>query len=583
MEKRRIEMDTIGNLQPNVFELENAVMDEFQMLINGKTFEDEGPRLLLENLQPAPIDQNDNYLQDEGDFSDEIFRYISEMLMDEEMEEQTYMLQESLELQAKERSFYELLCQRSSTDYDDSLYTTEANLAKKNQHTYENDCEEQPSKKLAAIYPESNVPIEEFDDVLLYTVGEREKIFESYITDLKKIRRKSRRKSGPIERKRGKEEFIDFRSLLMNCAKSVAAGDNLAANNLINQIREHSSPFGDGDQRLAHYFANGLEARMAGTGSDIYKALVCRTTFASDYLKAYYTYLASSPFINLANFVANKCIVIKSEKAMRLHIIDFGVLYGFQWPSFIQSLAEREGGPPKLRITGIDFPQPGFRPAERIEESGRRLARYAQKFNVPFEFNAIAKKWETVRIEDLKMEKDEFVAVNCLYRAENLRDEEGLNECSRTMVLKLIRKISPDIFIHEVVNASYGLPFFVTRFREALYHFYALFDMLDANVPRENPERILLERDLFGQEALNVIACEGWERVERAETYKQWQRRHMNAGFMQIPFDRGLIDTAIYKVRKFYHRDFSVNEENKWLFMGWKGRVVYAISCLQPV
>ncbi|KAL3645102.1 hypothetical protein CASFOL_010282 [Castilleja foliolosa] len=455
---------------------------------------------------------------------------------------------------------------------------------KKNQHTDENDCkEEEPSKKLAAIYPESNVPIEEFDDVLLYTVGEREKIFESYITDLKKIRRKSRRKSGPIERHRRKEEVIDFKSLLMDCAKSIAACDNLAANNLINQIREHSSPFGDAYQRLAHYFANGLEARMAGNSSEIYKSLVCRRTFASDYLKAYYTYLASSPFVNLANFVANNCIRIKLKKATRVHIIDFGVLYGFQWPSFIQSLAEREGGPPKLRITGIDFPQPGFRPAERIEESGCRLARYAQKFNVPFEFNAIAKKWETVSIEDLKMEKDEFVAVNCLYRAENLRDEEGLEECSRTMVLKLIRKISPDIFIHEVVNASYGLPFFVTRFREALYHYYALFDMLDANVPRENPERMVLERDLFGQEALNVIACEGWERVERPETYKQWQLRHLNAGFMQIPFDRGLIDTAIYKVRKFYHREFTVNEENKWLFMGWKGRVVYAISCLQPV
>nr|GMC91852.1 Scarecrow-like protein 9 [Ipomoea batatas]GMC93702.1 Scarecrow-like protein 9 [Ipomoea batatas]GMC97548.1 Scarecrow-like protein 9 [Ipomoea batatas]GMC99611.1 Scarecrow-like protein 9 [Ipomoea batatas]GME17499.1 Scarecrow-like protein 9 [Ipomoea batatas] len=81
---------------------------------------------------------------------------------------------------------------------------------------------------------------------------------------------------------------------------------------------------------------------------------------------------------------------------MRVHIIDFGILYGFQWPTFIQRIATRDGGPPKVRITSIEFPQPGFRPTERIEESGHRLADYAKSFNVPFEYNAIAKKWETI-------------------------------------------------------------------------------------------------------------------------------------------------------------------------------------------
>ncbi|GFP91527.1 scarecrow-like protein 9, partial [Phtheirospermum japonicum] len=236
-----------------------------------------------------------------------------------------------------------------------------------------------------------------------------------------------------------------------------------------------------------------------------------------------------------------------------VHIIDFGILYGFQWPSYIQSLAEREGGPPKLKITGIDYPQPGFRPAERVEDTVRRLARYAKTFNVPFEFNAIAQKWETIKVEDLKVEMGEFVVVHCLYRAGNLPDEAGVEESPRNMVLNLIRKINPDIFIHGIVNAAYGLPFFVSRFREALYHFSAQYDMLDANIPREKPERALLESDIFGKEAFNVIACEGWERVERAETYKQWRVRHLKAGFVQVPFERELMDSAMYKVRKYYH------------------------------
>nr|GLL26845.1 scarecrow-like protein 9 [Ipomoea trifida] len=79
---------------------------------------------------------------------------------------------------------------------------------------------------------------------------------------------------------------------------------------------------------------------------------------------------------------------------MKVHIIDFRILYGFQWPTFIQRIAARDGGPPKVRITGIEFPQPGFRPAERIEErieeTGRCLADYAKSFTVPFEYNAIS-------------------------------------------------------------------------------------------------------------------------------------------------------------------------------------------------
>ncbi|KAL9688015.1 hypothetical protein QQ045_032427 [Rhodiola kirilowii] len=100
---------------------------------------------------------------------------------------------------------------------------------------------------------------------------------------------------------------------------------------------------------------------------------------------------------------------------MRVHIIDFVIHYGFQWPTFLQRISSRPGGPPKVRITGIDFPQPGFRPAEGVEETGRRIAGYAERFGVPFEFNAISKKWETIKEEDLKIQEDELLVVNSQY------------------------------------------------------------------------------------------------------------------------------------------------------------------------
>ncbi|OEL17523.1 Scarecrow-like protein 9 [Dichanthelium oligosanthes] len=96
-------------------------------------------------------------------------------------------------------------------------------------------------------------------------------------------------------------------------------------------------------------------------------------------------------------------------------------------------------------------------------------------------------------------------------------------------VLNNIRKMRPDMFIHGVINGAYGTTYFLTRFREVLFHCSAQFDLLDATVPRDSQERLLIERDIFGRAALNVIACEGADRVERPETYKQWQARNQRA------------------------------------------------------
>ncbi|KAI3474101.1 hypothetical protein Pfo_028889 [Paulownia fortunei] len=208
--------------------------------------------------------------------------------MEEDMEEQTHMLQESLDLQAKEKSFYEVIGKKypPSPQPESAPFSQYGKSPNYNPH----------------INPHNSTSSSNGSGYLI--------------------------------------EIIDPN--WNNIA--VAADDCRIANDLLKQIREHSSPFGDGNQRLAHYFADGLEARLAGTGSQMYKAL---------------------------------------------------------WPTFIQRIAGREGGPPKLKITGIEFPQPGFRPAERVEDTGRRLAHYAKTFSVPFEYNAIAQKWETIKIEDL--------------------------------------------------------------------------------------------------------------------------------------------------------------------------------------
>ncbi|CAD6255532.1 unnamed protein product [Miscanthus lutarioriparius] len=98
------------------------------------------------------------------------------------------------------------------------------------------------------------------------------------------------------------------------------------------------------------------------------------------------------------------------------------------------------------------------------------------------------------------------------------------------------------------------------------------------SAPRDNDQRLLVEQDLFGRRVLNAVACEGFDRVERPETYKQWQARNDRAGLRQLPLDPDIVKAVSDKVRDNYHRDFVIYVDQKWLLQGWKGRTLYAMS-----
>lgn len=459
-------------------------------------------------------------------------------------------------------------------------------------HERQDECftEDGRSNKQSAVYVDDIELPELFDKVLLGTGDGRDTRSDNHQSgagpdmNVQQNEESNKSSNGKTRAKKQskKKEVVDLRTLLILCAQAVSSDDRATANELLKQIRKHSRSLGDGSQRLAHCFANALEARLAGTGTQIYTALSSKRTSAADMVKAYQMFISACPFKKLAIIFANHTILSLAKDVDTLHIVDFGIRYGFQWPGLIYRLSKQPGGPPKLRITGIELPQPGFRPAERVQETGCRLARYCERFNVPFEYNAIAQKWETVKVDDLKLKKNELVVVNCLVRFKNLLDETVVLNSPRDGVLNIIRKINPNIFIHATVNGCYNAPFFLTRFREALFHYSSLFDMLDTNVAREDPMRLMFEKEFFGREVLNIVACEGRERIERPETYKQWQVRNMRAGFKQLPLDKQLINKLKGKLRDNYHSDFMLNEDGNWMLQGWKGRIVYASSCWVP-
>ncbi|KAK6795793.1 hypothetical protein RDI58_009248 [Solanum bulbocastanum] len=78
--------------------------------------------------------------------------------------------------------------------------------------------------------------------------------------------------TGPRGRKNPHRDDINFKKQSSSKQTAVYTDQQfvwrslMSATELLNQIRLHSSLFGDGNQILAHCFADGLEARLAGTG-----------------------------------------------------------------------------------------------------------------------------------------------------------------------------------------------------------------------------------------------------------------------------------------------------------------------------
>ncbi|KAK3018885.1 hypothetical protein RJ639_002837 [Escallonia herrerae] len=408
--------------------------------------------------QPHPLDM-DNYLglnSDEDDnatveldYFNGVLKFINEMLMEEDdLINKPCMFHDCSALQAAEQAFYDALghkspdddftgaCSSNSPSVDNfvelnqSLPNVQPNQATsevvtektknvrdglagtKNSRENTDSPQEGRSNKQLASFIEEPEQSEMYDKALLCPCMNPSLHKDKLQQNGQSKRSNAGRQRG--ERRGSTKKVVDLRNLLTRCAQAVASSNIKTADQLLKQIRQHSSPYGDGIERMAHYFADAIEARLAGTGTALYAAFTTGRITAADILKAYQEGLQSFAL----------------------------------WESI--------------------FPNQVF-------DQLRGLA------NVP----------------------DETVAMNC----------------PRDTVLNLIKKINPDIFVQGVLNGTYN--FFVTGFREAMFHFSALFDMFEAVISREDQERRLFEQEVFARDVMNVIACEGIARIDRLETYKQ--------------------------------------------------------------
>ncbi|KAM0002520.1 putative transcription factor GRAS family [Helianthus debilis subsp. tardiflorus] len=347
----------------------------------------------------------------------------------------------------------------------------------------------------------------------------------------------------------------DLKQVLIACAKSVSDNDELNARLFISELRRMVSVAGEPIQRIGAYMLEGLIARLSSSGSTIYKSDLTLNTRVLYEICPYFKYGYMS---------ANGAIAEAMKCEKRVHVIDFCIEDGSQWVPLIQAFARRPGGPPHIQITGLhDYPN-------GLGKVGIRLCKLAKACNVPFEFNT------EVGLESIRDRPGEALAVNFAFVLHRVPDESVSTQNHRDRVLRLVKSMKPKIVTLVEQESNTNTAPFYPRFLEALDYYNAMFESIDITLPRHHKERINVEQHCLARDVVNIIACEGSERVERHELLGKWKLRFSMAGFSPCRMS-SLVNGTIKRLLNKCNERYRVEERDGAFYLGWMNRDL--VSC----
>ncbi|XP_057963227.1 scarecrow-like protein 21 [Malania oleifera] len=368
-----------------------------------------------------------------------------------------------------------------------------------------------------------------------------------------------------------------LKQLLIECARALSENKTDVFDKLVESARGAVSISGEPIQRLGAYMIEGLIARKVASGSNIYQTLICREPEGNDLLSYMHILYEICPYLKFGYMAANGAIAEACRTEDRIHIIDFQIAQGTQWMILLQALAARPSGAPLVRITGIDDPVSKYARGSCIEAVGKRLATISEKFKIPVEFHAMPVSCPNVTRDMLDVRPGEALAVNFPLQLHHTPDESVDVKNPRDELLRMVKSLSPKVVtLVEQESNTNTAPFF-TRFLETLEFYSAMFESIDATLPRESKDRINVEQHCLARDIVNIIACEGKERVERHELFGKWKSRLTMAGFQQYPVC-SYVNSVIKRLLKCYSEHYTLVEKEGATLLGWKNRNLISAS-----
>ncbi|KAG8094049.1 hypothetical protein GUJ93_ZPchr0012g19392 [Zizania palustris] len=376
-------------------------------------------------------------------------------------------------------------------------------------------------------------------------------------------------------------EALELVRALTACADSLTACNHDAANYYLARLGEMASPLGPTPlHRMAAYFAEALALRVVRLWPHVFDISPPREltddAFSDDDAMALRILNAITPIPRFLHFTLNERLLRTFEGHERVHVIDFDVKQGLQWPGLLQSLAAQPVPPVHVRITGVGESR------QELQETGARLGRVAAMLGLAFEFHAVVDRLEDVRLWMLHVKRGECVAVNCVLTMHRLlRDETG---ASLADFLGLARSTGAAILLLGEHEGGLNSGRWEARFGRAIRYYAAAFDAVDAaGLPEASPARAKAE-EMFAREIRNAVAFEGSDRFERHESFDGWRRRMEDGGFKNAGIgDREAMQGRLI-ARMFAPDKYTVQAQGdgEGLTLRWLDQALYTVTAWTP-
>ncbi|KAL3572755.1 hypothetical protein D5086_026659 [Populus alba] len=189
----------------------------------------------------------------------------------------------------------------------------------------------------------------------------------------------------------------------------------------------------------------------------------------------------------------------------------------------------------------------------------------------------MASRTSLVNPSMLNCKPGEALIVNFAFQLHHMPDESVSTVNERDQLLRMAKSLNPKLVtvVEQDVNTNTA-PFF-PRFTEAYNYYSAVFDSLDATLPRESQDRLNVEKQCLARDIVNIVACEGDERIERYEVAGKWRARMMMAGFTSCSITPNVVD-MIRKLIKEYCDRYMLKQEVGALHFGWEDKSLIVAS-----
>ncbi|KAK3043838.1 hypothetical protein RJ639_000537 [Escallonia herrerae] len=357
--------------------------------------------------------------------------------------------------------------------------------------------------------------------------------------------------------------------LLLTGAKAVETSDWPLACNAIASLTHilcHEKNDKNPYDMIFVYFTQGLRYKSRSAFEQSHELVPSQTVT----MPTFQMLLELSPYVKFAQFTANQAIFEAIKDGNELHVVDFDIMEGIQWPPLMADLALRKNVSMRMTAIIMDPENAGV-----VQNTGKRLSEFAESVNLPFKFDQMIVRKE----QDFdSIEVGHTLIANCaidqLHTPTRKLSHIGifLNGVSRLSPKMVVLVEEELLHFAKIASTSFG-----EFFSKAFQHYAALSDSILYSFSSVGFR--LIERKIMGPKILDSVKKFPSERREKVS----WEGAFSLFKFFKpSPLSPYNISQAKLLAGVF-GKGYWVQHQSCRLSLCWKGQPITTASVWVPI